>query len=340
MVKLIGVLIILIGFTVMVKLIGVLIILIGFTLKLDTIAVVIVAGIATGLVSGILSGVGIGAALLKVLSVLGDAFVNTRYMTLLLLTVIVAGIATGLVSGILSGVGIGAALLKVLSVLGDAFVNTRYMTLLLLTLAVVGVLERNGLRERAAICISKLKGATCGKVLSVYDVIRTIAAIFSLRVVVGVLERNGLRERAAICISKLKGATCGKVLSVYDVIRTIAAIFSLRVGGHVQFIRPLIYPMAKGAAEKEGKVTEKIDEEIKGFANSVENYGNFFGQNGFVASAGVLLIVGTMKELGVENVEPYAVSKASLIMAVLSIVISIIRNYLFDMRIRRSRGGK
>ncbi len=230
----------------MVKLIGVLIILIGFTLKLDTIAVVIVAGIATGLVSGILSGVGIGAALLKVLSVLGDAFVNTRYMTLLLLTL----------------------------------------------------------------------------------------------AVVGVLERNGLRERAAICISKLKGATCGKVLSVYNVIRTIAAIFSLRVGGHVQFIRPLIYPMAKGAAEKEGKVTEKIDEEIKGFANSVENYGNFFGQNGFVASAGVLLIVGTMKELGVENVEPYAVSKASLIMAVLSIVISIIRNYLFDMRIRRSRGGK
>ncbi|MFR1676772.1 MAG: 5-oxoproline transporter, DUF969 family subunit, partial [Fusobacterium sp.] len=36
-----------------IKLIGVLIIVIGFMLKLDTIAVVLVAGLATGLVAGI-----------------------------------------------------------------------------------------------------------------------------------------------------------------------------------------------------------------------------------------------------------------------------------------------
>jgi uncharacterized membrane protein len=228
----------------MLKLIGVLIILVGFTLKLDTIAVVIVAGLATGIVAG-------------------------------------------------TGVGLGESLLEVLSVLGNAFVSTRYMTLLLLTLAVVGV-----------------------------------------------LERNGLRERAAMCIARLKGATCGKVLSVYEIIRTIAAILSLRIGGHVQFIRPLIYPMAKGAAEKEGEVTEKIDEEIKGFSNAVENYGNFYGQNGFVASAGVLLILGTMQELGVNGVEAYSVSKASLIMAVLSLVVSITRNYFFDLKIKRTRGEK
>lgn len=217
----------------MIKLIGVLIILLGFTLKLDTIAVVIVAGIVTGLVAGI-------------------------------------------------------DFIEVLSILGNAFVTTRYMTLLLLTLAIVGI-----------------------------------------------LERNGLRERAAICISHLKSATCGRVLSMYGIIRTIAAILSLRVGGHVQFIRPLIYPMAKGAAEKKGKVTEEIDEEIKGFANAVENYGNFFGQNGFVASAGVLLIVGTMQELGITGVEPYSISKASLIMAVLSIILLIIRNYFLDRRIEK-----
>lgn len=222
----------------MLKLIGVLIILVGFTLKLDTIAVVIIAGLATGICAGI-------------------------------------------------------DFIQVLSILGNAFVSTRYMTLLLLTLAVVGV-----------------------------------------------LERNGLRERAAMCIAKIKGATCGKVLSVYAIIRTIAAILSLRIGGHVQFIRPLIYPMAKGAAEKEGKVTSEIDEEIKGFANSVENYGNFFGQNGFVASAGVLLIVGTMQELGIKGVEPYAIAKASLIMAGISVVVVIIRNYLFDLKIGKTRGDK
>lgn len=218
-----------------IKLIGVLIIVIGFMLKLDTIAVVLVAGLATGLVAGM-------------------------------------------------------GFVEILEVLGGAFVSTRYMTLLLLTLAVVGI-----------------------------------------------LERNGLRERAEICISKLKSATCGKVMSLYVFIRTVAAILSLRMGGHVQFIRPLIYPMAKGAAEREGKLTEKLDEELKGYVNAVENYGNFYGQNGFIASSGVLLIVGTLKELGVLDVDVYSVSKASLIMAVLSVIICIIRNYMFDIKIKRSR---
>lgn len=218
-----------------IKLIGVLIILIGFMLKLDTIAVVLVAGLATGLVAGM-------------------------------------------------------GFVEILEVLGGAFASTRYMTLLLLTLALVGI-----------------------------------------------LERNGLRERAEMCISKLKGATCGKVLSIYVVIRTIAAILSLRIGGHVQFIRPLVYPMAKGAAEKEGKLSVELDEELKGHVNAVENYGNFYGQNGFIAGAGVLLIVGTLKELGISNIEAYSVAKASLIMAVLSVIISIIRNYMFDMKIKRSK---
>ena len=218
-----------------IKLIGVLIIVIGFMLKIDTIAVVLVAGLATGLVAGM-------------------------------------------------------GFVEILEVLGGAFVSTRYMTLLLLTLALVGI-----------------------------------------------LERNGLRERAEMCISKLKGATCGKVLSIYVVIRTIAAILSLRIGGHVQFIRPLVYPMAKGAAEKEGKLSVELDEELKGHVNAVENYGNFYGQNGFIAGAGVLLIVGTLKELGISNIEAYSVAKASLIMAVLSVIISIIRNYMFDMKIKRSK---
>lgn len=144
-------------------------------------------------------------------------------------------------------------------------------------------------------------------------------------------------ERAEICISKLKGATCGKVMSFYVVIRTLAAILSLRMGGHVQFIRPLVYPMAKGAAEKEGKLSEKLDDELKGHVNAVENYGNFYGQNGFIASSGVLLIVGTLKELGVTNIEAYSVAKASLIIAFLSVIISVVRNYMFDLKIRRSK---
>ncbi|MGL4954948.1 MAG: DUF969 domain-containing protein [Cetobacterium sp.] len=218
----------------MIKLIGVLIILIGFVIKLDTIAVVLMAGIATGLVAGI-------------------------------------------------------DFVEVLNILGTAFVQTRYMTLLLLTLSVVGI-----------------------------------------------LERNGLRERASICISKLKGATAGKVLSIYVTVRMLAAVLSMRLGGHVQFIRPLIYPMAKGAIEKDGVVSEELDEDLKGITNASENYANFFGQNVFVASSGVLLIVGTLQELGVK-VEAYDVAKASIPVAIITLILAYIQYYKLDRKIKKLR---
>lgn len=216
----------------MIKLIGVLIIIVGFYFKLDTIAIVLIAGLATGFVSGL-------------------------------------------------------DFVEILSTLGNAFVQTRYMSLFLLTLAVVGI-----------------------------------------------LERNGLRERAAKCISKLEGATAGRVLSFYMVIRIIASAMSIRLGGHVQFIRPLIYPMAKGAADKKGEVGEKVDDQIKAVANSVENYGNFFGQNVFVASAGVLLIVGTFQELG-QEVLPYSVAKASIPVAIIATLLSIGQNMLLDRKLKK-----
>lgn len=222
----------------MIKLIGVLIIVVGFLLKLDTIAVILIAGITTGLVAGI-------------------------------------------------------DFMDILSTLGAAFVKTRYMTLFLLTLSVVGI-----------------------------------------------LERNGLKERAAKCISSMQSITSGKVLSIYMVIRTVAAAFSVRLGGHVQFIRPLIHPMAQGAAEsRDGNLSEDSNDKLKGVACAVENYGNFFGQNVFVASAGVLLVVGTLQELGIV-VTPYDVSKSAIPVAFISVFLSAIQNYLVDRGLKGSEGIK
>ncbi len=222
----------------MIKLIGVLIIIVGFLLKLDTIAVILIAGISTGLVAGI-------------------------------------------------------DFMDILSTLGAAFVKTRYMTLFLLTLSVVGI-----------------------------------------------LERNGLKERAAKCISSMQSITSGKVLSIYMVIRTVAAAFSVRLGGHVQFIRPLIHPMAQGAAESRGgALTKDSNDKLKGVACAVENYGNFFGQNVFVASAGVLLVVGTLQELGIV-VTPYDVSKSAIPVAFISVFLSAIQNYLVDRGLKGSKGIK
>lgn len=217
----------------MLKLIGVLIILIGFIRKYDTIAVVLVAGIVTGLVGGL---------------------------------------------------GIG----EILNIIGTSFIKTRYMSIFLLTLPVIGI-----------------------------------------------LERNGLRERAAHLINNMKSATAGKVMSTYTVIRMLAAAFSLRLGGHVQFIRPLVNPMAAGATEnKYGHLTEDAEETIKGYAAASENFGNFFGQNVFIASGGVLLVVGTLEELGI-TVTPLEVSRAAIPVMVIAAILAIIQNHLVDKKLER-----
>lgn len=217
----------------MLKLIGVLIIVIGFIRKYDTIAVVLVAGITTGLVSGL---------------------------------------------------GIG----EILGIIGSSFIKTRYMSIFLLTLPVIGI-----------------------------------------------LERNGLRERAAYLISRMKSATAGKVMTTYTAVRMIAAAFSLRLGGHVQFIRPLVNPMAQGATEnKFGYLTKSAEETIKGYAAASENYGNFFGQNIFIASGGVLLVVATLEEQGV-TVTPLAVSRAAIPAAIAALVLTVIQNHIVDKKVEK-----
>lgn len=155
--------------------------------------------------------------------------------------------------------------------------------------------------------------------------------------VIGILERSGLKERGAECIKGMKSVSGGKILSYYMVVRTIAAALSVRLGGHVQFIRPLIYPMTEGAAENdiEKPLSEKEKEHLKGVACAVENYGNFFGQNVFVAGGGVLLVVGTLQELGY-IVKPYSVSKAAIPVAIVGVIFSIIQNYLTDKKLKKN----
>jgi uncharacterized membrane protein len=214
----------------MIKLIGILIIIVGFLIKLDTIAVVITAAVVTGLVSGLPFN-------------------------------------------------------EIMTILGKAFVTNRYMSIFIVSLPVIGL-----------------------------------------------LERYGLRQRAAYLIGKIKSATTGKLTSVYLVIRTLAAMFSLRIGGHVQFIRPLILPMAQGAAKNRyGEIAEEDDQTIKGLEAAVENYGNFFGQNCFLASGGVLLIVGVMKELNY-NIEAIDIAKASIPMAIIIMIVGTVQFLHFDKK--------
>lgn len=158
--------------------------------------------------------------------------------------------------------------------------------------------------------------------------------------VIGLCERMGLRDKAVDFIRGLKGATTGRLLSIWQVIRTICSAFSLRVGGHAQFIRPLINPMAQAAAIAEyGEIDDKTEDEIKGMAAGTENYGNFFAQNCFMGSSGTLLIVSTLNEIFKSNgiaqeVTANQISMHYITIAVISVVVGIAYALWYDAKLK------
>jgi uncharacterized membrane protein len=71
--------------------------------------------------------------------------------------------------------------IHILESLGAAFVKTRNLPLiLLLPLAAIGLLERAGLKEHAQAVIAKIHSATTGRLLTVYLLVRELAAAFGL----------------------------------------------------------------------------------------------------------------------------------------------------------------
>ena len=152
---------------------------------------------------------------------------------------------------------------------------------------------------------------------------------------IGLSERYGLKEQAVYLINKIKGLTVGRFLTLYLLIREAAGLFSLRLGGHPQFVRPLIEPMAQASAVANFDDTdEETKERIKAQASVMENMGNFYAQNTFVGSSGTLLIAGTLKSLGYDA--PAAkIAVASLVIAVISLLMGIVYNIWFDRQLNK-----
>ena len=94
-----------------------------------------------------------------------------------LLVVAVAAIATGLLGGM--------PFLKVLGVLGHGFNENRIVTLIYIVLPVIGLLERYGLQQQARALISRMRGATTGRVLILYLGFRQVFAALGLTSVAG-----------------------------------------------------------------------------------------------------------------------------------------------------------
>jgi uncharacterized membrane protein len=81
-------------------------------------------------------------------------------------------VASAIVTGLLAHIDF----LGIVAMLGHAFVANRFIAIAWLVLPVVGLLERGGIRERARTLILRLRGATTGRILIAYLLIRQIAS--------------------------------------------------------------------------------------------------------------------------------------------------------------------
>jgi uncharacterized membrane protein len=169
------------------------------------------------------------------------------------------------------------------------------------------------------------------------------ATLFALTVgVIGVCERYGLRDKAKDLILRLKGMTAGRLLVVWTIIRTLSSAFSLRLGGHVQFIRPIILPMSEGAiAAKYGDKAledDSAEDQLKGIAAGSENFGNFFGQNCFMGASGTLLIVSTLNDQGFADVDALKVAMNSWPICIIIMVVTAVYYLWYDKHIDKKFG--
>lgn len=162
-------------------------------------------------------------------------------------------------------------------------------------------------------------------------------ALFILTLpVIGLLERNGLKEQSQNLIKKIEAATAGRIMILYLFIREAAAAMGLTsLGGHAQMVRPLVAPMAEGAAEnKFGKLPEATRNKIKAFAASADNVGVFFGEDIFIAFGAILLMKGFYEQNGI-ILEPLQIAVWGIPTAVAAFIIHSTRLYLLDRTIAR-----
>jgi uncharacterized membrane protein len=165
---------------------------------------------------------------------------------------------------------------------------------------------------------------------------RYVAIIWLVLPVIGLLERSGLKERARLLVSQLEFATTGLILVIYLAIRQITAALGLiSLGGHAQMVRPLIAPMAEGAAEARlGKLPLKTRNRIRAYSASADNVGVFFGEDIFIAVGSILLIKGFLDQNGV-HVEPAQLALWAVPTAVAAFLIHGTRLALLDRKIKR-----
>jgi uncharacterized membrane protein len=171
-----------------------------------------------------------------------------------------------------------------------------------------------------------------------YNQNRYITVVYIVLPLIGLLERHGLQERARALIASLRGATIGRLLIVYLLFRQLtAAIGLISIAGPAQTVRPLVAPMAEGAAERQGTLDDTDRARTRALAAATDNVGVFFGEDIFLAIGSILLMKGILDQSGI-FVEPLTLSLWAIPTAICAFVIHGARLLLLDRRLKR--GGR
>jgi uncharacterized membrane protein len=126
------------------KLAGIVIVIIGLALRLRTTLVVVTAGLVTGIIAGL------------PLFSSESFFPSIPFLT-------------------------KPGQEGIINMLGRAFADNRLMILFIITLPAIGLAERYGLQEQAASFVRRLKAATVGRLLIVYQLFRVLMGILGIR---------------------------------------------------------------------------------------------------------------------------------------------------------------
>jgi uncharacterized membrane protein len=172
---------------------------------------------------------------------------------------------------------------------------------------------------------------------------RSISLAFIVLPVIGLAERFGLQQRAKTLISRAAGLTAGRILLVYLFVRQISAALGLTsIGGVAQMVRPVIYPMAEGAAMRTygSDLPDAVTDEIKAHAAAADTIGVFFGEDIFVAIGAVLLITSYVDANYHLSLDPLQIAMWAIPTAIAAFLIHGFRLLRFDRSLAaRSKRG-
>ena len=165
---------------------------------------------------------------------------------------------------------------------------------------------------------------------------RFVSAAYLVLPVIGVVERAGLQERARTLIGRFRGVSVGPLLVVYLLFRQITSALGLTsIAGQTQSIRPIVAPMAEGAAEARGVVLDATTrQDVRAMAAATDNVGLFFGEDIFIAIGSILLMVGFLATAGI-TIDPIHLSLWAIPTAIVAFLIHAARLMLFDRALRR-----